>query len=277
MPFEDRSRRTTDRKVYWAALLYLLVVALMAALTYYDAGQSRLTDLDRGPVPDLSADQPWQRALSTLSIVLVSLIASLPIFFTLTQRLRDSNAELQLELGELSRDIDRVPSLDELTSQYNRPGFLHLLDRELVRCRRHGLDCCIAMLEIDGFAELRTARGPAAADAVLMQCAMRLASAIRGCDLLGRIDDHRFGLIMPHTPLVKGIVAAERIRKILAKSPVGMPDDTADVEITISFGITSVQQADADRETLMRITQQRLERAAGAGRDLVIAADAEAE
>ncbi len=128
-------------------------------------------------MPDLSADRPWQQVLSTLSIVLVSLIASLPIFITLSQRLRDSNAELQLELAEHYRDLDRLPSLDELTSQYNRPGFLHLLDRELVRCRRHGLDCCIAMLEIDGFAELRTARGRAAADAVLMQCAMHASPA----------------------------------------------------------------------------------------------------
>jgi two-component system cell cycle response regulator len=130
------------------------------------------------------------------------------------------------------------------------------------------------MLEIDGFAELQTARGRAAADAVLIQCAMRLADAIRGCDLLGRIDGHRFGLIMPHASLEKCIIGAERIRKILGQAPIGMPDDTADVKITISFGITSVQQTDADGETLVRIAQQRLDRAASAGRDLVVAADA---
>lgn len=264
MPSDDRSRHTTDRKVYWAALLYFLAVALMAALAYYDASLQ----------PNLSADPPWRQVLSTLSIVLVSLIASLPIFITLTQRLRESNAELQLELAELYRDMNRLPSLDELTDQYNRPGFLRLLDGELIRCRRHGLDCCIAMLEIDGFAELRTARGPAAADAVLMQCAMRLAGAIRGCDLLGRIDHHRFGLLLPHTQLEKGVIAAERIRRILAQTPTGMPDDDTEVQITASVGMTSVQEDNADRETLIRIAQQRLARAANAGGDLVIAADA---
>jgi len=274
MPLEDRSRRTTDRKVYWAALLYLLIVALMAALTYYDASQSRLTDVDPSMVPNLSADRPWQHVLSTLSIVLVSFVASLPIFITLGQRSRDTNAALRLELAEHYRDMDRLPSLDELTSQYNRPGFLHLLDRELARCRRHGLDCCIAMLEIDGFAELCATRGRAAADAVLMQYAARLAGAIRGCDLLGRIDDHRFGLMLPLTQLEKGVIAAERVRRILAQTPMGMPDDDADVQITTSVGMTSVQEADADRDTLIRIAQQRLDRAAGAGRDLVIAADA---
>jgi diguanylate cyclase (GGDEF)-like protein len=212
--------------------------------------------------------------LATLSIVLVSFTASVPIFFTLGQRLRDSNASLQLELAEHYRDMDRLPSLDELTSQYNRAGFLQLLDREVDRCRRHGLDCCIAMLEIDGFAELHAARGRAAADAVLIQCAARLAGAIRGCDLLGRIDDHRFGLMLPHTKLEKGIIGAERVRRILAQTPMGLPDDNADVQITTSVGMTSVQEADADRETLIRIAEQRLDRAAGAGRDLVIAADA---
>jgi GGDEF domain-containing protein len=210
MPLEDRSRRTPNRKVYWAALLYLLVIALMAALTYYDASQSKFTDLDPSLLPGLSADQPWQRVLSTLAIVLVSLIASLPVFMTVSQRLRDSNAALQLDLAEYYRDLDRLPSLDELTSQYNRDSFLRSLHRECVRCRRHGLDACIAMLEIDDFAELQTARGQAAAD----------------------------------------------------------------VEITISFGITSVQQTDADGETLVRIAQRRLDRAASAGRDLVVAADA---
>ena len=274
MPFEDRSRRTTDRKVYWAALLYLLVVALIAALAFYDASQSTLADLESGSPKGLSTDQPWHQTLNTLGIMLISLIASLPFFLTMSQRLRDSNADLQLELTELYRDMDRQPSLDELTSQYNRAGFLHLIDRELLRCRRHGLDCCVAMLEIDGFAALRTARGRAAADAVLMQCAARLAGAIRGCDLLGRIDDHRFGLMLPHTQLEKGVIAAERVRNVLAQTPMGMPDVDADVQITVSVGITSVQESDTDRETLIRVAQQRLDRAAGAGRDLVVAADA---
>ncbi len=110
--------------------------------------------------------------------------------------------------------------------------------------------------------------------AVLMQCAAHLAGAIRGCDLLGRIDSHRFGLVLPLTPLDKGIIAAERFRRILAQVPMGMPDDDAEIKITVSVGITSIQQTDADHEVLIRIAEQRLDRAIGAGRDLVIAADA---
>jgi diguanylate cyclase (GGDEF)-like protein len=274
MAADDHSKRTINRKTYWAALLYLLVLALMAVLAYYNVREPPLVPLDPSLAPNLAASQPWQSVFSTLGIALVSLIASLPIFFIWTQGLRESNAELALIVEEYDRDMDRLPSLDVLTSQYNRPGFERLLDSELVRCRRHGLDCAIAVLKIDGFADLRSARGQSAANAVLIQCAARLASAIRGCDLIGRLDDQRFGLILPQTSLEKGVIAAERIRRILAQSPMGMPDDAAEVQITASIGITSVQEADAERATLIRIAEQRLDRAAGAGNDLVIAADA---
>lgn len=271
---DDQSKRTNDRKLYWAVLLYLLLIALMVVLIFYDARESARVQLDPNLARDLTGPEPWQRVFSALGIVLVSLIASVPIFVTWSQGLRDRNAELERIVAEYERDLDRLPSLDELTSQYNRPGFERLLDSELLRCRRHGLDCAIAVVEIDGFAELRATRGQAAADAVLIQCAARLAATIRGCDQLGRLNDHRFGLILPQTSLEKGVIAAERIRRTLAQSPMGMPDDAADARITASVGITSVQEADAERDTLIRIAEQRLDRAAGAGSDLVVAADA---
>ena len=293
----DDSTQESGLKVRWAILLYLLVVALLAAFTYYDARQAALAEPERASVVDAGGAEsslakatttariwsaarsdadptagPWHRVFWMLTMALVLFIASLPLFFALTQRLRDANAELDQALAEHLRDMDQLPSLDELTGQFNRPGLERLLDSELVRCKRHGLDCCVAAFELDGFAELRAERGQSAADAVLLQCAARLASIIRGCDTLGLLDSERFGLLLTQTALENGIIAAERIRDILTETRIGMPDSDEEVQLTASVGITSLREADVERD-LLRLAQRRLERAIAAGRDRVVAVD----
>jgi|GEM_PF-2215765 len=294
----DDSIQKSGLKVRWAILLYLLVVALLAALIYYDARQAASVEPEgalvvvapgnessRTKTPTTAqmsnpargdadpAAGPWQRVFWMLTMALVLFIAALPLFFALTQRLRDANAELDEALAEYQRDMDQLPSLDELTGQFNRPGLERLLDSELLRCKRHGLDCCVAALEVDGFAELRAERGQAAADAVLLQCSARLASIIRGCDTVGLLDDERFGLLLPQTALENGIIAAERMRRILAETPIGMPDSDEDVQVTASVGITSAQEAEIDRDQLLRLAQRRLDSAVKVGRNRVVAVD----
>jgi diguanylate cyclase (GGDEF)-like protein len=298
MTTSNDSTQESGLKVRWAILLYLLVVALLAALTYYDARQAVSAEPERASVVGASGAEssltmapttaepltaapgdadpaagPWHRVFWMLTMALVLFIASLPLFFALTQRLRDANAELDETLAEYQRDMDQSPSLDELTGQFNRPGLERLLDSELVRCKRHGLDCCVAALELDGFAELRAERGQSIADAVLLQCAARLASIIRGCDILGLLDTERFGLILPQTALENGIIAAERVRQVLAETRIGMPDSDKDIQVTASVGITSAREAEIDRDLLLRLAQRRLERAVETGRDRVVSVD----
>lgn len=274
-----------QHKIRWAILLYLLVVALIAAYTYYDASltareqaigspsqqaqDSRTIDTARARSshdPD-----PLARVSRMLSLALVLSIAALPIFISLYRVLRDTKAELARELAEHERTLLRLPSIDMLTGQYNRTGFERLLDIELIRCKRYDLVCCLAELKIDSIDDLRATHGQIAAEAVLMQCGVRLATIIRGCDMLGRLDGERFGLILPRTSLQHGIIAVERIRAILAATSLGLPDSDERVQVSLSIGIAALQETIPERKHLQQLAHRRLERALQAGRGQLVA------
>ena len=215
-------------------------------------------------------ERPRDRALSVLALALVLSLSLVPIVTTALRRLRDSNAELRQELAELDRSRERLPSLDELTGQYNRPGFERLLGQELARCKRHGQACAVAVLEVDGLKRLTARHGLSAADAVIMQSAARIAASLRGCDVLGRLAGGRFGLILPETEVTNAAIAAERVRRQLAATPIGLPGAQQSIPVTATVGVAAIQREDAGADALSR-AQQRLDQGIREGRDRVVA------
>jgi diguanylate cyclase (GGDEF)-like protein len=129
----------------------------------------------------------------------------------------------------------------------------------------------LAELKIDSIDDLRATHGQIAAEAVLMQCGVRLATIIRGCDMLGRLDGERFGLILPRTSLQHGIIAVERIRAILAATSLGLPDSDERVQVSLSIGIAALQETIPERKHLQQLAHRRLERALQAGRGQLVA------
>jgi diguanylate cyclase (GGDEF)-like protein len=103
-----------------------------------------------------------------------------------------------LTFGENLRlaDSHRQARSDELTGLPNRRALFDALEHHLDRARRAGGDVGLVVLDLDGFKELNDTLGHHAGDLLLGQIGPRLASRLRGDDLLARMGGDEFAAIV---------------------------------------------------------------------------------
>jgi diguanylate cyclase len=109
--------------------------------------------------------------------------------------LRDEVARLRAALGQ----AQRAAMVDALTGCLNRRGWARSIAGEERRCRRHGLDAVVVVVDLDGLKAINDARGHAAGDRCLVTCARALRTAVRGEDVVARLGGDEFGVLAVQT------------------------------------------------------------------------------
>ncbi|MGQ9480151.1 diguanylate cyclase [Chloroflexus sp.] len=144
---------------------------------------------------------------------------------------------------------------DNLTGLANRRHFLQVLHQEMERNRRYHTPVSIAMIDVDHFKQINDTFGHIAGDYVLREIARRCRQLLRDVDVLARYGGEEFGLILPETTYEQALKATERLRTVLATTPIMI--DGRQINPTISIGVASFNPtvypdpssliADADR------------------------------
>ncbi|HET7773531.1 MAG TPA: GGDEF domain-containing protein [Burkholderiaceae bacterium] len=91
-----------------------------------------------------------------------------------------------------------VARIDPLTLVANRRLLDELAERALAAARRTQSPLTLLLLDFDGFRRVNETAGHDAADALLAISARRMCDALRGHDVVGRIDGDRFALLLTH-------------------------------------------------------------------------------
>ncbi len=180
---------------------------------------------------------------------------------TLTARdeLRDMREKAQVtqaELVKLHQELDRVSSLarhDSLTGALNRKGLDEALERELSNVRRKDTPLCMAMLDIDNFKKLNDTLGHVAGDAALTHLATVAREAMRPQDTLARYGGEEFVILLPDTPLDKGVEAMTRLQRELTKH--FFMAGTEKVLITFSAGVAQLAPDESGMDVIKRADQ----------------------
>jgi diguanylate cyclase (GGDEF)-like protein len=172
-------------------------------------------------------------------------------------------------MGERQR---RDAQIDSLTGCFNRRAFDSLLAREAERSRRVGLGLGLVMLDLDRFKELNDRHGHAAGDAVLVEVAAIVETAVRLTDLIFRWGGEEFVILLPHTNREDSSMVAERIRAALAAAAVRAPDGSPPLALTGSLGVAFASSFPADGATLVEQADNALYRAKAEGRNRVVVA-----
>lgn len=178
------------------------------------------------------------------------------------------------EIQELRQQV----VTDPLTQLYNT-RFLHLtLERELERTRRTGIATSLIMLDLDHFKSVNDQYGHAVGNQVLQHTAQIILAGTRSLDVQCRFGGEEFAIVLPSCTLTRALTVAERVRKLLASTPV--PDIIA-VEpvstqgqlcVTASLGVAEQDAGSAGRgEDLIRQADECLYRAKAAGRNQAVA------
>lgn len=101
---------------------------------------------------------------------------------------------------------------DVLTGISNRHLFVEQLEDRVARCRRYGDNCAVLFLDIDKLQAINDEHGDAAGDALLVRFAEILKTHVRTTDVVARIGDDAFGLLLDN---LNGDQVADKIDFLL--------------------------------------------------------------
>ena len=169
---------------------------------------------------------------------------------------------LLMAADRLREELEHIASHDPLTGILTRRALLDVCERELARCRRHGRDMSLLMLDLDHFKAINDTHGHLAGDQVILDFVARVEALLRKADNFGRFGGEEFVALLPETSLDEAMVVAERIRADVAGKLV-RPG------CTVSIGVTAATPGDTGIASVLNRADEALYRAKGEGRNCV--------
>jgi diguanylate cyclase (GGDEF)-like protein len=175
--------------------------------------------------------------------------------------------ELQDELGEKNRELERLSISDGLTGLFNHRHMQEVVHEEFERAKRTGEPLSVVMFDIDHFKAINDTYGHQAGDRVLQELAEILRRTAREIDKLGRYGGEEFIAVLPETSIDAAATFAERVRERVARHPfaVGRAEP---LHLTISAGAATYPHAGVyNPRTLVQKADQAMYAAKAAGRN----------
>ncbi len=175
---------------------------------------------------------------------------------------------LALEKAKLIAFLENLSITDELTGIANRRHFEWRLAEEVERARRYQYPLSALMLDLDHFKRVNDTYGHQIGDIVLQQIAQRLKRVLRRTDFLARYGGEEFVVLAPQTPADRALILAERLRQVIAESPISVSPDLQ-LRITISIGVAVFPEHAQNGNELVRAADEALYKAKQTGRNRV--------
>lgn len=175
---------------------------------------------------------------------------------------------------DLESKLKQLALHDQLTGAYNRGYLDRQLPKEIQRSWRYSHPISIIICDIDHFKAVNDRYGHQAGDEVLREFVALVNRSIRNeNDWVARYGGEEFVIVLPETHSAGGVIVAERIRSLIAVSPVTVQG--AAVAVTVSFGVIAIENTSLIEEMKMEMilgkADECLYRAKETGRNRVVA------
>jgi diguanylate cyclase (GGDEF)-like protein len=180
-------------------------------------------------------------------------------------RAQERADELSAQLVRKEIEIGRLATVDELTGLYTRREFDEMIRLEFERRRRHKRELTLLLLEIDDLAELGEHVGKLGKGYLLSEVAASLRQELRTIDLGCRYTADSLAMLLPETNRTQAFVVAEKLRRRVERQHFLEQMQQGGVQLTISVGIATVDDAMRSHAELMRAGEQALYEAKSAG------------
>jgi diguanylate cyclase (GGDEF)-like protein len=165
-------------------------------------------------------------------------------------------------------DLEALAAIDFLTGLYNRRQFEALARAELARSQRYMRPLSLLMLDIDQFRAVNDRLGHAAGDRVLQNVAAICRAEKRDSDVVARVGDEEFAVLLPETAESAALQFAERLRaQVRDSTPLGSGEN---VSVTVSIGLAGASVRTSGIQALIRQAEQARYEAKRTGGDRVM-------
>ncbi|MBI3073504.1 MAG: diguanylate cyclase [Deltaproteobacteria bacterium] len=169
--------------------------------------------------------------------------------------------------NQYHEEVYRLTTMDGLTGIHNKRYFLDALEREVSRCRRYGRKLSLVLFDVDFFKAVNDEFGHVVGDTVLRQLALVVREKIRQEDTLARYGGEEFAVLLPETERPAALSFAEKIRRLVEKTPCHF--EKRKIPVTISLGVGTLGDETAAASDLVRAADEQLYEAKAAGRNRV--------
>ncbi|MBI2307607.1 MAG: diguanylate cyclase [Rhodocyclales bacterium] len=162
------------------------------------------------------------------------------------------------------REIWRQANFDHLTGLANRSLFLDRLERTLALQARAGRTAAVLFIDLDGFKPVNDRYGHATGDAVLIEVARRLSSAVRSTDVAARFGGDEFVLGVADVASKQDV--AYLAQKVL--DAINAPYRIGDIraELSASIGIALFPEDQQTTDMLLAASDEAMYHAKQAGK-----------
>jgi diguanylate cyclase (GGDEF)-like protein len=190
---------------------------------------------------------------------------------------RDETGRLGQRLDELiagMQETQRLSVTDPLTGLGNRRRLAEEMHLEIERANRFGRTLGVLALDLDHFKAVNDRYGHRAGDAVLIETAARIRSALRAVDMAFRQGGEEFVVLLPETDIAGSLTAAQRVAAAVrdAAFPLAGQPGYETAWVTVSVGVAVFPRHARNGVDLLDAADQALYGAKAAGRNTVVLA-----
>lgn len=135
------------------------------------------------------------------------------------------------------KELEKLAITDSLTGLVNRYFIVKELDKALLRADRNSSQVAFLMLDLDNFKIVNDTYGHPTGDALIIEVAKRILSAVRGNDVVARIGGDEFAILVDGENVHE--MAQNIAKKVLALLNETFVIEGYDVNIGVSIGIAT--------------------------------------
>src|SRR3990172_800299 len=169
----------------------------------------------------------------------------------LRRKLRKAKEEAHLRRGLAVRD--------ELTGLYTLDYWLHSLELQMSRILRKPVPISSLMIDITGLPDLRTRRGVAVADDLVVRVSKEITRNIRASDLVCRYRGQRFIVALMRCPEDCGRIVADRVTRNISLVALEGENKSYGSNLSLQWALATMPGQASSPMQLLRVSEAALD------------------
>lgn len=179
---------------------------------------------------------------------------------------RKTDAEYDVELLKIfamqasqaleNRRLFGMATEDDLTKTFLKNFFFKRMEEEVQEACRYAYPISLCIVDVDKFKRINDTHGHIVGDVVLRAVSAIIRTSVRGHDFVGRFGGDEFVIALPHTDRKIATEVLDRLRRKV--EAMAFDDLDANVRVTLSCGVATLQEFPPERSALKRVQLSRM-------------------